>query len=680
MYCKGYGPGGFTGYFGEGTKAAVIRLQTDAGLPIRDGKVYAHVFKAFLTMNAYVLTANGDPRIREMQQNLNNRYYKTSGVQPCDGHYQRNTNKALVYGLQTEIGIPAGSQTGSIGPATIAGLPTLSLGSSGNFVELFQYALYVNNYDPGSFNGDFSSVVQNTVREFQSFTELPVDGIANKQTWLSALVSTGDPTRKGTACDCITEITTARGKTLVDNGYKIVGRYLANAPKNPDSSKDPLNKKLQPGELSNIFNAGLSVFPIYQIDGSSKDSFSLEQGKSAYRAAYSAARKYGFKKGTTIYFSIDFDALGGEIQNYILPYFEGVNEVKRSLGDFYKIGVYGPRNACIQVSEAGYASTSFVSGMSTGFSGNLGYPLPANWAFDQIATIKLGSSDGFIEIDNNINSGRDPGASSVTTDHNTDFFAQLDHIQYLAEEYLVMNGMPSAIIDQNILVTNYYRHLAYYGTMWQVLTGNIDQNFVNYVYEKTGQKYIIDYFDTVEDVNVGIQHIMATIAGITYSNAEYELVADFSGWAGDLVTLIKDTKPFVEGADASALYDLTYTAASRLLGSKTLSSHFPFEDLIGDVDAQNISNLLNASPEKQLATVVKEYYEGDLTKRYSTFVKERFGTLDGLRKEAEDLMTSLNPLVISFVKMLLGDTTYVRDEGLAVAHAFADKMAELVNQ
>lgn len=144
--------------------------------------------------------------------------------------------------------------------------------------------------------------------------------------------------------------------------------------------------------------------------------------------------------------------------------------------------------------------------------------------------------------------------------------------------------------------------------------------------------------------------------------------------------MIKDTKPFVEGAEVSALYNLTYTAASRLLGSKTLSSHFPFEDLIGDVDAQNLSHLLDASPEKQLATVVKEYYGSDFTKRYSTFVNERFGTLAGLRKEAEDLMTSLNPLVISFVKMLLGDTTYVRDEGLAVAHAFADKMTKLVNQ
>ncbi|MFY1676935.1 hypothetical protein [Streptomyces sp. WMMC905] len=47
--------------------------------------------------------------------------------------------------------------------------------------------------------------------------------------------------------------------------------------------------------------------------------------------------------------------------------------------------------------------------MSSGFSGNLGYPLPTNWAFDQISTVTVGSGSGAIEIDNNIASGRDTG-------------------------------------------------------------------------------------------------------------------------------------------------------------------------------------------------------------------------------------------------------------------------------
>ncbi|MEK4488030.1 glycoside hydrolase domain-containing protein [Psychrobacillus sp. FSL H8-0484] len=407
-FCKGYNPGGFDGSFGERTKSAVLKLQTDAWLPVRDGKVYDYIFKAFLTMDAFVLVPGGDSRIREIQQNLNYLYYQTAGVQPTDGIYQRNTNKALIYGLQTEIGIPPANQTGAIGPATTAGLPTLMVGSKGNFVRLFQYALYVNNHDSGVFDGIYGNGVKAVVAEFQRFVGLVADGIAGKQTWLSVLISTGDPNRKGTACDCITMITPAKAQALKSAGYKTVGRYLTNA------SATGLNKKIQPGELKNIFDAGLTAFPIYQTIGNVASYFNPDQGKKDARAANAAAQDHGFKKGVTIYFAVDFDAYGGDITNNILPHFKAIKETLDFYGK-YEVGVYGPRNICIQVSEAGYAKHSFVCGMSTGFSGNLGYPLPSNWSFDQISTVWIGSGDGRIEIDNNINSGKDPGAGSIDT-------------------------------------------------------------------------------------------------------------------------------------------------------------------------------------------------------------------------------------------------------------------------
>lgn len=408
MYCKGYNPGGFNGTFGEGTKSAVIRLQTDAGLPIRDGKVYDYIFKAFLTMDAFVLTLGGDEKTRQIQQDLNNKYYKTSGVQPCDGHYQRGTNKALVYGLQTEMKIPASEQTGSVGPATREGLPTLKEGSSGRFVTLFQYALYFNGYDSSPFSGSFNSLVKSKVIEFQKFTLLGSDGIAGKQTWLSALVSTGDPNRKGKACDCITEITPDRALALKNAGYETVGRYLTNA------QSGTLNKMIQPGELQTIFNSGLTVFPIYQTNGGESSYFNSSQGRKDAQAAYVAAQKHGFNSGTTIYFAVDYDAYGEDITNNILPHFKAIHDLFDFYGKKYNVGIYGARNVCIQVSEKGYASNSFVSGMSTGFSGNLGYPLPKNWAFDQISTVSVGSGNGYIVIDNNIKSGKDPGVKSVT--------------------------------------------------------------------------------------------------------------------------------------------------------------------------------------------------------------------------------------------------------------------------
>ncbi|MES9703112.1 glycoside hydrolase domain-containing protein [Bacillus toyonensis] len=420
MYCKGYNPGKFDDVFDEKTKNAVVSLQKDAGLPVTDGTVYDYIFKAFLTMDAYRLTPGGDAKVRQIQQDLNNKYYKTSEVQPTDGHYQRGTNKALVYGLQTEMGIAAGSQTGSIGPATKNGLPILKVGSSGRFVTLFQYALYFNGHDSGSFSTTYNANVESAVKKFQGFTLLPQDGVANKSTWLSALVSTGDPDRKGKACDCITEVTLERGKALKAAGYETVGRYLVNV-------AGGINKKIQPGELKNIFAAGLSVFPIYQANGREASSFSAKKGREDAVAAYNAAKEYGFKDDTTIYFAVDFDAYGTDITDNILPHFKALHETMLELGGSYKVGVYGARNVCIQVSEKGYARTSFVSGMSTGFSGNLGFPLPKNWAFDQISTIKVGSGNGLIEIDNNIKSDRDHGVKEIEKDNssNLSFTLQL---------------------------------------------------------------------------------------------------------------------------------------------------------------------------------------------------------------------------------------------------------------
>ena len=48
----------------------------------------------------------------------------------------------------------------------------------------------------------------------------------------------------------------------------------------------------------------------------------------------------------------------------------------------YRIGVYGSRNICQKVCSLTKAESSFVADMSTGYSGNLGYSMPSNWAFE----------------------------------------------------------------------------------------------------------------------------------------------------------------------------------------------------------------------------------------------------------------------------------------------------------
>lgn len=37
--------------------------------------------------------------------------------------------------------------------------------------------------------------------------------------------------------------------------------------------------------------------------------------------------------------------------------------------------------------SAGYATTCFVSDMSTGYSGNMGFKMPSDWNLDQFASV-----------------------------------------------------------------------------------------------------------------------------------------------------------------------------------------------------------------------------------------------------------------------------------------------------
>jgi hypothetical protein len=210
--------------------------------------------------------------------------------------------------------------------------------------------------------------------------------------------------------DCSTKLNAAKAQTLYDNGYRIVGRYLTNVP-------GGLDKAITKVDAQAIFDAGLRFFPIYQAGGSSNTYFTQEQGIADAQAAIAAAIGLGIPGDTFIYFAVDYDATDYNITNNVIPYFGKVYEVMSKSA--YKTGIYGARNVCDRVASAGYSGSSFVSNLSTGFSGNLGFRMPGDWAFDQFANLEganaLGTGDGRIEIDRNAVSGRDQGVGFLVS-------------------------------------------------------------------------------------------------------------------------------------------------------------------------------------------------------------------------------------------------------------------------
>ena len=439
LWCKGYSPGYNFDYnpitgnvtvdavFDADVEEAIIEMKTDAGLINPDGVVTVNTMKALLSMDAFKLLKSygGKEVIRKMQQKFNRKYEDYIGLMPCDGVYGRSTNKAVIYVLQAVEGMPVSVATGNFGTTTKLCCPTIpykrnssaarsypgtSEGSYytdsqiSDFIELLQFGMYVNGVGDGTVNGVFDIKTQQDVTEFQKKFALPVTGKVDLTTWLSLFVSYGDKNRTALACDCATKLTATKAKTLYDNGYRYVGRYLTKVP-------GGLDKDITLEEAQIILNAGLNFFPIYQTVGTKKEYFTAEQGASDANAAIEAARKLGVPNGTIIYFAVDFDALDVDITNNVIPYFAKVHETMEK--SIYKTGVYGVRNVCTRVSDKGYAESSFVSNLSSGFSGNLGFPMPSNWAFDQFATVTIGEGSGSISIDKDGFSGRDTGVGEL---------------------------------------------------------------------------------------------------------------------------------------------------------------------------------------------------------------------------------------------------------------------------
>lgn len=99
LFCKGYNPTAATGVFGPATETAVNRVRSDAGLT-QTGVVTPLIFKAILNTDPLVLASNGNTTIRTIQQYRNNHYNNYFDLISCNGIYERNTNKALIYALQ----------------------------------------------------------------------------------------------------------------------------------------------------------------------------------------------------------------------------------------------------------------------------------------------------------------------------------------------------------------------------------------------------------------------------------------------------------------------------------------------------------------------------------------------------------------------------------------------------
>ena len=476
LFVKGYNAGGITGVYYTTGVNAVKQYQSDAGLPVT-GIIDWKVWMGLVSINWFKKTNAGDKTIVKIQQQLNTDWSDIIGVGPCDGVVSRFTSYALIAALQAAEGIYT-SFIGSIdkrnfGDQTASKFPSvLKQGKNGTYAKynkLVQYGLYLNGYDAGRFDGNFDSTTKSMVASFQEFYALTgiglvTSGEVNCATMKSLLTSKGDTGRKAKACDCSTVLNKQQALDIKNAGYQVVGRYLT-------GTANGKRKFITFEEIKNIESARLRVFPIYQDGGYKAEYFqNLRQGIVDAHTAITAAKRIGVPSGTTIYFAVDFDCYDYQMKSFIVPYFEKLNYVFKSETNNkkYKVGIYAPRYICSYISNKGLAEYSFVADMSSGYSCNLGYPIPKNWAFDQFFEFNVNNGGQFpsnpsFDLDKAGYSGRDKG---ITT---------FDKMPYMSPDELAEKSTDQMIKEQkDQFVCNILEKLGYLN---KVVKSNI-------VYEK----------------------------------------------------------------------------------------------------------------------------------------------------------------------------------------------------
>ncbi len=651
LYCKGYSAGAIDGEVSNSTLFGFKTMMEDMGLPPEKvgNALPAKVFKALLTMDAYIFLSGGLEQIRLMQRWLNARYWEKSTffIGPCDGFFSRDVQQALMKGIQYESGIPEGSANGIFGPGTEAGLRShvLGEGDSGVWVQLFSAACVANGAsnesgDIASFSYEFGPKLASWVKKFQKFSAIAQSSKADFDTWAQLLVSYGNPDRDVDCCDTRFTITPSRAKALYNAGYRAVGRYL------DEPVESTLNKEIQPGELDAIFSAGLNVIPIWQYDARKLADFTYPNGYAHGRRAHERAEGYGFNRSTVIYFAVDYDATQAEMDK-IVDYFVGVNDALKSNGSKYITGVYGSRNVCASVAGGAFVPYAYVSGMSYGFSGNLGFPLPQNWAFNQIKEFNFSAGSESFGLDRvSHRPGADFGQNSV---NQTGSSTVNQFIAYVQKVYDAAVAYGKG--DANELCLQFMRWEKYTDSRWGSLFGDVDSAFIDYCIARgLGRARDMAYLDPSMGVTISPDHLIASAAGYFLKGKAAvgkANRAELASWGGDLLTFYGE---WSRSDNASPL-----DFCRKTLARPDVASTFSLSDLIEDIDGFTVAMRLKAGGTNVVAELKKILIGGGHKTRFSDFKAARFGnTTDGVKKTAKAFLEDdIDDVLLSSTRALL---------------------------
>lgn len=648
--CKGYNPGPFDGIWGNKTANAIIEFKEDLGFANATATLAPAYFKSLLTTDPTKLSPEPPVdlslieryyrkcRVRMVQQYLNANYSSLFVAQlgyiPTGGDYERKTSKALIYAFQSVIGTTA---DGVLGPNTFAKMPTVRKGSqSVDVVKILQCALICNNSKIEEIDGIYDDELVENVGEFQEFMRLVIDpavifGEVNRRTWGALLRSCGDTARVPNAADTRFKLTATQAQSLHNDGYRFIGRYLTKVPGGYD-------KNLTDQEIIDITDADLHIVPIFQENNSGIESFSGITGYTSWCKAVYAATRLRLPE-CTIYFAVDFDATEDQINGAIKNFFQGIKDARSVNPSIYNVGIYSSRNTCDVMLSDKLAENCYVSNMSTGYSGNLGFLMPENWSFDQYATGTYKASDNStFDLDKVIASGTDDGVNYVPDIGSDNWNLHVHKLinanidQCINNAELVINIIPyikeledaywdyKTVTDGEVevdadaakncvlSVLYYLWHKKYDAQFKATLTTN--EKYCDYVdaevpelAESLDQYIAKENIVILKDASAAtdaynglfeLHHLAAVISA--YTNPPVELFKpEWYGWAGDMATAFSEIRELKENLEDDYVGDIEH-ARDRICRMEVDSGADPVQmnycDLFGDADGFAINTVI----------------------------------------------------------------------------------------
>jgi hypothetical protein len=182
---------------------------------------------------------------------------------------------------------------------------------------------------------------------------------------------------------------TRHAEALRTQGYDFAMRYYSNN----------ASKNLSLGEARALSQAGMKIGVVWETSGTHAAYFTCAQGLADGAQAWRMAREsIGQPFGSAIYFAVDYDPTGADIDGGISNYFTGVHAALYVANDgapSYQVGVYGSGLCCGALVERGMAGLSWLS-QSTGFAGSRQYAEQQRYDILQTLPARIVGADGIV--------------------------------------------------------------------------------------------------------------------------------------------------------------------------------------------------------------------------------------------------------------------------------------------